>query len=99
MEENSESKIYRKHIQMQVCFVIWFSNLERLTSKIFSPLYGFELVHISLSLEFRHRFAFRLGYSLTGLQRPLLKKNKQHNVIFTKLVVTFFAIDIWEKLL
>ena len=98
IEDNPESKIYRKHVRMQVMLiVIWFCNLLRLTSKTFSPLCGFELVHISLSLEFRHRFAFRLDYSLTGLVRPLLKINKQHNVIFTKLAFTFFVIYIWEE--
>ena len=70
-----------------------------ITSKTFSPLYALELVHISLSFEFRHRFAFRLDYSLTSLIRLLLKKNKQQNVILTKLLFTFFAIDILKKLL
>ena len=65
-----------------------------ITSNTFSPVYFFELLHVSVSLEFRHRVAF--GWIILRIvwQKPLLKKTKQQNVILTELVLTFFITDV-----
>lgn len=53
MEDNPESKLYGKHIRMQWMLIF---NLVLKFVGITSPLYTFELVPISLPLEFRLRF-------------------------------------------
>ena len=76
MKDNSNRKIYGKHIPIQVMLICnLVLQFTAITAKTFSALYVFKLVHVSMSLELRHPFDFWLDYSLPGTARPLLTEN------------------------
>ena len=91
LEDNPNSKKYGKHIRMQgilICNLVFIA----IPCKTFTPVYVFRLVHVSVSLEFRHRFAFWLDYFLWEALEDLFWRKIVTNCNIHKTSIHTFRI-------